>query len=88
MVFGKFPSSINGPSGDIVLPDPTLTPMGGEWTVLEAELAFVIGTGGRRIPKERAFDAIAGFTAAQDVTERMHEFWVRRRHPGPLVICH
>jgi 2,4-didehydro-3-deoxy-L-rhamnonate hydrolase len=74
MIFGKFPSSVVGPYDDIVLPDPTGLPMGAEWTVLEAELAIVIGSGGRHIPPEKAFDRIAGFTIAQDITERVHEF--------------
>lgn len=74
MVFGKFPGSVIGPYDDIVLPDPTRLPMGAEWTVLEAELAVVIGVGGRHIPRAAALDRIAGCTVAQDITERVHEF--------------
>jgi 2,4-didehydro-3-deoxy-L-rhamnonate hydrolase len=74
MVFGKFPSSVTGPFADVVLPDVASVPMGREWTILEAELAIVIGRGGRRIPRDAALDAVAGLTAAQDITERVHEF--------------
>lgn len=73
MIFGKFPSAVIGPYDDIVLPDPTKLPMGAEWTVMEAELAVVIGTGGRHIPQADALDRVAGFTVAQDITERVHE---------------
>ncbi|MBO0880429.1 MAG: fumarylacetoacetate hydrolase family protein [Mycobacterium sp.] len=74
MVFGKFPSAVVGPYDNIVLPDPTRLPMGTEWTVLEAELAVVVGSGGRHIRQEHALERIAGFTVAQDITERVHEF--------------
>lgn len=57
-----------------VIPDSELLPMKREWTVLEAELAFVIGAGGRHIRPEDAMNHIAGFMVAQDITERMHEF--------------
>lgn len=42
--------------------------------MLEAELAVVIGDGGRHIDAADAMTRIAGFTAAQDITERVHEF--------------
>lgn len=74
MVFGKFPHAVTGPYDDIVLPDPARLPMGSEWTVLEAELAVVIGAGGRHIPRAEALRRVAGLTVAQDITERVHEF--------------
>lgn len=36
----------------------------------EGELALVIGKGGRRIPRERAFDVIAGYTCFNDASAR------------------
>jgi 2,4-diketo-3-deoxy-L-fuconate hydrolase len=63
-VFTKFPSSIVGCHDDIVLPTGEGTT---DW---EAELAFVVGAGGRWVPAERALDALRGFTIAQDVSER------------------
>lgn len=63
-VFTKFPSSVNGPYGDIVLP-------AGEGTTdYEAELAFVVGAGGRFVAAGDALGALRGFTVAQDVSER------------------
>lgn len=84
MVCGKFPSAVTGPFDDIRLPDPALLPMKAEWTVLEAELAVVMGTGGRRIRAEDALDRVAGFTVAQDITERIHEFGPRGTSVGTM----
>lgn len=84
MVFGKFPSAVAGPCDNIVMPDPTRLPMGAEWTVLEAELAVVIGSGGRHIPREQALERIAGFTVAQDITERVHEFGPKATSVGTM----
>lgn len=44
----------------------------------EVELAIVIGTGGRDIPRERAFEHVFGYTIVNDVTARD----VQRRHGG------
>jgi 2-keto-4-pentenoate hydratase/2-oxohepta-3-ene-1,7-dioic acid hydratase in catechol pathway len=84
MVFGKFPNSICGPFDDIVLPAAAALPMNSEWTVLEAELAVVIGTGGRRIEASDALHRVAGFTVAQDITERVHEFGPRGTTVGTM----
>jgi 2,4-didehydro-3-deoxy-L-rhamnonate hydrolase len=63
-VFTKFPTSVVGPFDDVVLPF-------GERSVdWEAELAFVVGRGGRRIRPDEALSRLAGFVAAQDVSER------------------
>ena len=84
MVFGKFASAVCGPYDDIRLPAAEALPMQSEWTVLEAELAVVIGTGGRRIRAADALDAVAGFTVAQDITERIHEFGPRATKVGTM----
>jgi 2,4-diketo-3-deoxy-L-fuconate hydrolase len=84
MVFGKFPSAVVGPFDDIRLPPPAHLPMQAEWTVLEAELAVVIGAGGRHIPITDALDRVAGFTVAQDITERVHEFGPRGTSVGTM----
>jgi hypothetical protein len=44
----------------------------------EVELAIVIGTGGRDIPRERALEHVFGYTIVNDVTARD----VQRRHGG------
>lgn len=63
-VFTKFPSSITGPHDDIVLPSGEGTT---DW---EAELAFVVGEGGRSLGAREALGALRGFMVAQDISER------------------
>ena len=63
-VFTKFPSSLSGPF------DPIVIPQGEGTTDWEAELAFVIGPGGRNLSAREALDHVRGFTVAQDVSER------------------
>ncbi len=74
MVFAKAPNAVTGPYDPVVVPDQARLPMGREWTVLEAELAFIVGRGGRHIDADDALSAVAGYTVAQDITERIHEF--------------
>ena len=62
VVFTKFASSVAGPDIEVDLPGETV-----DW---EAELVVVIGTGGRRIPRESALDHVAGYTVGQDLSER------------------
>ena len=62
LIFTKFPSCITGPYGTIALPDGHV-----DW---EIELVAVIGTGGRDIARANAWDAIAGVTIGQDLSER------------------
>jgi len=63
-VFTKFPSAINGPY------DPIVLPAGEGTTDWEAELAFVVGDGGRHVAAAAGLDAVRGFMVAQDVSER------------------
>lgn len=73
-VFTKFPSSINGPYDDIVLP-------AGEGTTdWEAELAFVVGAGGRHLAAAQALPALRGFMVAQDVSERFVQMAAGRQY--------
>lgn len=62
MVFTKFPSSVTGPHAQVVLTGPRV-----DW---EVELVVVIGTGGHRIAAADVWNAIAGFTVGQDVSDR------------------
>jgi 2-keto-4-pentenoate hydratase/2-oxohepta-3-ene-1,7-dioic acid hydratase in catechol pathway len=53
----------------------------------EGELAFVIGSGGRHIPKEQAFEHIAGYCCFNDVSVRdwqrhTHQFTPGKNFPG------
>ena len=67
-VFLKAPSSLSGPTDDIVLP-PEIVDAGHE-IHHESELVIVIGRGGKDIPVEKAMDAVLGFTAGLDITVR------------------
>ncbi len=64
LYFAKCNNAICGPGDAIVLP-PNSTQVD-----YEAELAVVIGAGGRSIPEERAYEHVAGFLAANDVSAR------------------
>lgn len=66
MVFTKFPSCLVGPRADVVLWSPFV-----DW---EVELVVAIGRGGRRIPAGQALAHVAGYTAGQDVSDRMLQF--------------
>jgi 2-keto-4-pentenoate hydratase/2-oxohepta-3-ene-1,7-dioic acid hydratase in catechol pathway len=64
--FFKPPSTtVTGPADPIVIRDHERAQY--DW---EAELAVVIGTGGRDIPASRALDHVAGYCVANDVTAR------------------
>lgn len=64
-IFNKFPSTTVIASGDtIVLPKNSTKPD------YEAELAFVIGKGGRHIPAEKWQDHVFGYTMVNDISAR------------------
>lgn len=66
-IFAKFPNVVIGPQ------EPIVIPKGSDRTDYEAEFAFVIGTGGRRIPASRAMDHVYGYTILNDVSERRYQ---------------
>jgi 2-keto-4-pentenoate hydratase/2-oxohepta-3-ene-1,7-dioic acid hydratase in catechol pathway len=72
--FLKAPSSLVGASGAIELPD-----LPGREIHHEGELAIVIGRQGRRIPRERAFDHIFGYSCLLDMVVRGDEERVMRK---------
>jgi 2-keto-4-pentenoate hydratase/2-oxohepta-3-ene-1,7-dioic acid hydratase in catechol pathway len=81
MVFTKFPSCIVGPVTTVTLPPGNV-----DW---EIEVVAVVGRGGFRIPRERAWDALAGLTVGQDLSERVAQlagtppqFSLAKSHPG------
>lgn len=64
IIFGKFSDCAIAHGDEIIYPD---------WATRidpEVELAVVIGTGGKNIPKKEAYDYIFGYTIANDITER------------------
>lgn len=63
LVFTKFPSCLTGPVTTVRLPEGNV-----DW---EIEVVAVIGRGGHRIPRSAAWDAIAGLTCGQDLSERL-----------------
>lgn len=81
LVFTKFPSCICGPVATVALPRGHV-----DW---EIEVVVVIGRGGYRIPRDRAWDAVAGLTLGQDLSERVlqltgtpPQFSLAKSHPG------
>ncbi|MFF1716307.1 fumarylacetoacetate hydrolase family protein [Streptomyces sp. NPDC058268] len=67
-VFMGLPSAITGPFDDVVLPAWAEKP---DW---ELELAAVIGRPAYRVPVERALEHVAGYTIANDLTDRATVF--------------
>lgn len=63
-VFAKFPTAATGHGCPIVLPKNSAKPD------YEAELAVVIGKGGRHIPEERWREHVFGYTCFNDVSAR------------------
>jgi len=81
LVFTKFPSCIVGPVTVVDLPEGHV-----DW---EIEVVAVIGRGGYRIPRTQAWDAVAGVTLGQDLSERVlqltgkpPQFSLAKSHPG------
>jgi len=75
IIFSKVPESVIGP-GDSIRIDPAVSPA----VDYEAELAVVIGKGGRGIRKAEALDHVWGYTIVNDVTARdlqgRHKQWL------------
>jgi 2-keto-4-pentenoate hydratase/2-oxohepta-3-ene-1,7-dioic acid hydratase in catechol pathway len=65
MVFTKVPEAVAGPRADVVLP----TDVSGQIDY-EAELAVVIGRGGKDIARADAMKHVFGYTIVNDVTAR------------------
>ncbi len=66
-IFNKFPNVVIGPGQPIVLPKLSTKPD------YEAELAVVVGRGGRHIPAERWKDHVFGYTIVNDVSARDYQ---------------
>jgi 2-keto-4-pentenoate hydratase/2-oxohepta-3-ene-1,7-dioic acid hydratase in catechol pathway len=76
MLFAKFPSALIGPEELITWPAGLSSQVD-----YEAELAVVIGRTARNVPAQQAFDYVAGYTIANDISARDVQFadvqWVR-----------
>lgn len=66
VVFTKFPSSVTGPYAEVQLPSDRCD--------FEVELVVVVGRGGLHIPRERAWEHVAGLTVGQDLSDRAVQF--------------
>jgi 2-keto-4-pentenoate hydratase/2-oxohepta-3-ene-1,7-dioic acid hydratase in catechol pathway len=64
VLFNKFPTALIAHGEPIVLPRVS------QEVDYEAELVVVIGRGGRHIPRERAFEHVAGYCPGHDVSAR------------------
>ena len=73
--FTKPPTSITGPH------DPVVYSRAVDRLDYEVELAFVIGTAGKYIARDEAYDHVAGYMVFQDISERtlqrQHQQWYR-----------
>ena len=72
-LFTKNPATVVGPDAPVIFPTPHSEQL--DW---EAELAVVIGKGGRDIAEAAAMSHVFGYTCANDVSVRD----VQRRHGG------
>jgi 2-keto-4-pentenoate hydratase/2-oxohepta-3-ene-1,7-dioic acid hydratase in catechol pathway len=89
LLFAKFTTALIGPGDPIVIPSIVTK------CDYEAELGVVIGATVRNVSKENAFEAVAGYLVANDVSARDLQFsdgqWTRGKSPdtfcpvGPLV---
>jgi 2-keto-4-pentenoate hydratase/2-oxohepta-3-ene-1,7-dioic acid hydratase in catechol pathway len=89
VVFTKAPTSVIGPGVPI---DTSNDPLG--TTDYEGELAFVVGTPAKSIPRERAMEHVYGYTIINDVTARdlqkRHVQWFIGKSPDtfcPMGPC-
>ena len=71
--FTKAPDVVIGPTDPIAF-DPRLS---GKWDY-EAEVALIIGRGGRSIPRAQALEHVFGYCLANDISQRD----LQRRHGG------
>lgn len=90
IIFNKQSTSINGPYAPILLPPES------KKVDYEAELAVIIGKRCRRVPKERVFEVIAGYSVFNDVSVRdwqqasptmtMGKSWDTHSPLGPCLV--
>lgn len=75
IVFSKVPECVIGPDADVLYPEGVSSKVD-----YEAELAVVIGKGGRGISRSDAYDHVFGYTIVNDVTARdlqgHHKQWL------------
>ena len=82
MLFNKQSTCVTGPT------DPIHLPKASNVLDYEGELAFVIGRRCRHVPKERAHEAIAGYTVCNDVSVRDWQMRVQTMTMGKSFDTH
>ncbi|NGM88059.1 fumarylacetoacetate hydrolase family protein [Parapusillimonas sp. SGNA-6] len=74
IVFTKVPECVTGPGNDVILPTSVSSQID-----YEAELAVIIGKGGKNISRDAALQHVYGYTIVNDVTARdvqmRHQQW-------------
>lgn len=91
VVFSKHTSALSGPN------DPVDMPRGSTRTDWEVELAVVIGRRAQGVREDKALDYVAGYTIANDVSERSFQLerggqWIKGKSAptfcplGPVLI--
>lgn len=79
LVFAKNPASAVLSGDDIVIPRACQDPArGGDQVDFEGELAVIIGTAARDVPRERALEHVLGYCCANDVSAR----WWQKQGSG------
>ncbi|MBM3263315.1 MAG: fumarylacetoacetate hydrolase family protein [candidate division Zixibacteria bacterium] len=76
LLFSKASSAVIGPNDDVVLPADS------QEVDYEVELAVVIGRRAKDVPLELAYDFIAGYAVANDVSARDVQFRQKQWHQG------
>jgi 2-keto-4-pentenoate hydratase/2-oxohepta-3-ene-1,7-dioic acid hydratase in catechol pathway len=71
VVFTKAVTTVNGPYADIPYDDQVSTQL--DW---EVELGVILGSGGRKIPRQDALEHVFGYTVINDISARD----LQRRH--------
>ncbi|WP_336660020.1 fumarylacetoacetate hydrolase family protein [Leucobacter sp. USHLN153] len=90
VLFPKFETSLIGAHDDILAPPES------EQVDYEAELAVIIGRGGRRIAEADALSHVLGYTVANDITMRDYQYkthqwmqgkaWDDSTPLGPVIV--
>jgi 2-keto-4-pentenoate hydratase/2-oxohepta-3-ene-1,7-dioic acid hydratase in catechol pathway len=91
LAFAKYPSSIIGPTDDIIIPTAVTKKVD-----YEVELAVVIGKEAKNVSMEKALDYVFGYTILNDISARDVQFsesqWVRAKSIdsfcplGPVIV--
>lgn len=77
VIFNKFPTAINHPGAEIILPEIS------DKVDFEAELVAVIGNGGKSIPTGQGLDHVFGYCCGNDISARD---WQKEKPGGQWLL--